>query len=41
MIRDAIVASDALLYRLAPTRLALADVFAARPAGPDGAGGAA
>jgi ABC-2 type transport system ATP-binding protein len=41
VIRDAIVASDALLYRLAPTRLALADVFAARPAGADGEGGAA
>ena len=27
VIRDAIVASDALLYRLAPARLALADVF--------------
>jgi len=27
VIRDAIVASDALLYRLAPSRLALADVF--------------
>jgi ABC-2 type transport system ATP-binding protein len=27
LIRDAIVASDALLYRLAPARLALADVF--------------
>jgi ABC-2 type transport system ATP-binding protein len=29
VIRDAIVSSQALLYRLAPTRLALADVFAA------------
>jgi ABC-2 type transport system ATP-binding protein len=28
-IRDALVTSEALLYRLAPTRLALADVFAA------------
>ena len=32
LIRDAIVSSEALLYRLAPTRLALADVFSARPA---------
>jgi ABC-2 type transport system ATP-binding protein len=29
VIRDAIVASEALVYRLAPTRLALADVFSA------------
>ena len=29
VIRDAIVSSEALLYRLAPTRLALADVFSA------------
>jgi ABC-2 type transport system ATP-binding protein len=35
VIRDAIVSSEALLYRLAPTRLALADVFSAE-AGPDG-----
>jgi hypothetical protein len=27
VIRDAIVTSEALLYRLAPARLALADVF--------------
>jgi ABC-2 type transport system ATP-binding protein len=31
VIRDAIVSSGALLYRLAPTRLALADVFSPRP----------
>jgi ABC-2 type transport system ATP-binding protein len=31
VIRDAIVSSEALLYRLAPTRLALADVFTRVP----------
>ena len=35
-LRDAIVATNALLYRLAPTRLSLADVFSPVPAG-DGA----
>ena len=33
VIRDAIVASEALLYRLAPARLALSDVFSATAAG--------
>ena len=31
VIRDAIVESGALLYRLAPARLMLADVFSATP----------
>jgi ABC-2 type transport system ATP-binding protein len=36
-LRDVIVESDALLYRLAPARHSLADVFVADgPAGPDG-----
>ena len=39
VIRDAIVASEALLYRLAPARLALADVFSAPAADPDKEGG--
>ena len=39
--RDAIVSSGALLYRLAPTRLALADVFSPRPDGAEPAGGEA
>ena len=36
VIRDAIVASDALLYRLAPARLALADLFSAPVTGTEG-----
>ncbi len=39
VIRDAIVSSGALLYRLAPTRLALADVFSASPDEVETAGG--
>ena len=41
VIRDAIVSSGALLYRLAPARLALADVFSARPDESDADGGEA
>jgi ABC-2 type transport system ATP-binding protein len=41
VIRDAIVSSGALLYRLAPTRLALADVFSVPASSSDGEGEAA
>jgi ABC-2 type transport system ATP-binding protein len=41
VIRDAIVSSGALLYRLAPTRLALADVFSPQPDEAETAGGEA
>jgi ABC-2 type transport system ATP-binding protein len=38
VIRDAIVSSQALLYRLAPTRLALVDVFTSGPRAGEGEG---
>ncbi|MGH3135951.1 MAG: ABC transporter ATP-binding protein [Gaiellaceae bacterium] len=41
VIRDAIVASEALLYRLAPARLALADVFSPQAADAGGEAGEA